>query len=69
MTKGVSHLFHVDLEGSAGLALGAGPRPSLLVLSLVERTEDEPATETVVLDHAQLGEDVGGGRHDAAGPD
>ena len=49
------YLFHVDLKGSRRLAFRAPASLDLLVLLLVERTENEPATETVVLDHLELG--------------
>jgi len=53
-----THLLHVDLKGPAGLALGAGARPHLLVLPLVEGPQEEAALEAVILDHAELGEDA-----------
>ena len=62
------HLLHVDLKRPTSLALGAGPGPGLLILSLVEWTKDEPTAKAVVLDHAELWEDVGGGGHDSRGP-
>ena len=64
-----SYLFHVDLKGSVGLALGTGSRLYLLVLSLVERTQDETAAKTVVLDHVQLWQDPRAARHDTARTD
>ena len=48
------YLFHVDFEGAAGLALGAGTGPCLLVLPLVEGAENEAAPQAVVLDHTEL---------------
>ena len=66
---GDSYLLHVDLEGSIGLALGTSSWFHLLVLSLVERTQNEAAAKTVVLDHVQLGEDPRAAGHDTTGTD
>ena len=66
---GDSYLLHVDLKGSIGLALRTSSRFHLLVLSLVEWTQDEAAAKTVVLDHVQLWEDPRAARHDTAGTD
>ena len=69
--KGIqySYLFHVDLKRSVGLALGTGSRLHLLVLSLVEWTQDEATVKTVILDHVQLWQDPRAARHDTARTD
>lgn len=64
-----SHLLHVDLEGSLGLALGAGARLHLLVLGLEEGPQNEVALVAVVLDHAELRQDPRAAADHAAGPD
>ena len=66
-TSVMTNLLHIELKGPTGLTLGAGTRPRLLVLSLVEWTENEPTAEAVVLDHAELREDVGRSCHNSTG--
>ena len=57
------YLLHIDLVGTVGLTLWAGGGPRLLILPLVERSQDEPTAEAVVLDHAQLRHDTSGTGH------
>lgn len=65
----VTHLLHVDLKGPSRLALRAGARLYLLVLRLAERPQYKVALATVVLDHAELGQDSGAAGHHATGTD
>ena len=48
------------------LTLRAGVDLGLLVLRLVERPDDVAALDTVVLDHAELGEDPAAAAHHSA---
>ena len=51
------------------LTLRAGVDLGLLVLRLVERPDDVAALDTVVLDHAELGQDPAAATHHSAGLD
>lgn len=67
--KQTAYLFHVYRKGAGGLTLWAGSRANLLVLVLIERTENKATLWTVVFDHAQLWQDSSGTGNYTAGTD
>lgn len=69
ITSPTPHLLHVDLKGPLGLTFRTRTRLHLLVLGLEEGPQHEVTLVTVVLDHAELGQNAGAAAHNAAGPD
>lgn len=64
-----THLFHVDFKRSCGLTLGTWPGFDLLVLGLVEWSQNVVTLVTVVLDDTELGQHPRTTGHHPTGPD
>ena len=64
-----TYLFHVDFKWPRGLALWTGAWLNLLILTLVEGSQDKATLEAVILDHIELWEDPSAAGHHTTRPD